>query len=1546
WPSGEAINLKRIASRRRGIVFNADRANESSNENKDHVLIKYGNDYFNSDTYSFEAWVRTEQPGVILAKSPENGETKAGQLIISLADQGELFLEIEGGMFYAWTTNNTSILDNAWHHIAITSQEGKLTFYIDGEIKQSLTRARPIPPQTVTISADGTILPTATPTPPSKYSLKVARADSTEMTRLNLSGFQGELADIRLWDRALNPKPLKDSMYLPLDGNEADLIGYWRLGGIIEGSPRKVVDLSVQSNDGIVLGNAYVAARRLSRTLSDGVTEATRFENSELIAVRQGGTYEEIFEFRLDSGSSDNDNDNDNGAPFTVNYWGKSSRESDDIVNFESSAVSIFNSHSINSENSNNTSNPNNNIAEGWQRIIVRFTVPDDIKLVRSFGMTGLQGSWDNLHVRRHTIRLVSDSISIQKSISTPQLKPIGKEFSNIWESQRRYQQLQLERDSRSKEKVSLEGEIKRLGDSDIGAIEQQIRQANGKIKTLNDELRKLNNTEIPKQINNRWNYWHRVYINHRGKKHYMTHDRVFKFELDYPRYLPSLNLTYFHGTKALWRFKDKGNGFFEIISYQAEKFDQDIKGQVGLSHHRSTNKATMTLSKNPVYTNWKLEPVRKNVFHIYNQATTSTNQAFHTHILPLVGLFSWPVVQAKNAPAGEWVFDRLNTWRANKVIENLESKRDQIQWNNLPAQNRIITRLQEDLRKAKNKAVELVKLRARLQLVITDLVRLDGILVAIKAEFQSAIRQPAPHMTSEQYTLATDARGLRTIGGLLSFVQLVSDLHINETSKGDVLLNYFDQSGALRQTAFDAASDGKNATYEQWLPENLRFALDLNQDWFEWSKPIELADNWSMEFWWYQSAEMTAEPFIGFDNDGKIAFNRHGGLMISWKRHHFSSSVARLSEGWHHLAFVKRGSGVRSQSLFFIDGKKIVDMKALGKSSYQSEKDMWHNSYTRKQKTYDDLVASTSATQAQKDKAKKDRDRGKIKLENSKRALNDFMSESFPAAQSINTLRGCQFAEFRLWQVALSDEEVAVNSNILLTGDEPGLVAYYPFNMDLKDHTGLARKAAVRDKTNGNVRSDGSFAPCPAPIGNPGHQVLYFNGYSSGLWLHDDVEITETGTLEFWFRYDPDTEHEQGLFDLKKSGIRLDGYISAIWPDRADRRLTLSLEKSSSKKIAIGAWIPADNAWHHLAVSWNYPRDITAHIDGKHIESSGFDQIVEIFKVSGLRLGKKKGRVGFQLVNGQMQEARMPADFHGEMAEFRLWDSVRSTQEIQNNLHRTLTGNDSISGLNGYWPLRSLYQEKGEQDSYWLTKEALKEGVSNRAARTSNLQSVDNNALPVSPAAIVNAEYVTYGLDPETKKRTAMMRRFYAIPKENGVELLAQQREEALELIWIGNAQYAPTLLGYMEGPPPVPSENLTVEPEAYQGATAVELSQSDNLEYSWNRSKEQAFGTTGDFFAGYENEFEGGAAIPLVGKVLGWKLASIRAGIAASWDVANRSIAESQVSASSSNNKTDRLELHGHAETEPHFPHLGNRFIPKNIGYALVISGLADVF
>ncbi len=218
----------------------------------------------------------------------------------------------------------------------------------------------------------------------------------------------------------------------------------------------------------------------------------------------------------------------------------------------------------------------------------------------------------------------------------------------------------------------------------------------------------------------------------------------------------------------------------------------------------------------------------------------------------------------------------------------------------------------------------------------------------------------------------------------------------------------------------------------------------------------------------------------------------------------------------------------------------------------------------------------------------------------------------------------------------------------------------------------------------------------------------------------------------------------------------------------------------------------------------------------------------------------------------------------------------------------------------------------------------------------------VDDNTLPIGSDALVSAEYSSVTLESSTKTKVATMRRFFAYPATNGVTLLPDKRIETLELKWIGNAQFAPTLLGYIEGPPPVPSENLTLSDD-YNGATSVELTMSEDVAFSWNRSQDSGLGATADTFIGAGGTMSILTAPMSVGTSID---TSTKVGFKGNFNFSYQFQNESNITSSSSLSMTDKLELRGTPEETTKFPHLGTRFIPQNIGYALVVSALADVF
>lgn len=198
-------------------------------------------------------------------------------------------------------------------------------------------------------------------------------------------------------------------------------------------------------------------------------------------------------------------------------------------------------------------------------------------------------------------------------------------------------------------------------------------------------------------------------------------------------------------------------------------------------------------------------------------------------------------------------------------------------------------------------------------------------------------------------------------------------------------------------------------------------------------------------------------------------------------------------------------------------------------------------------------------------------------------------------------------------------------------------------------------------------------------------------------------------------------------------------------------------------------------------------------------------------------------------------------------------------------------------------------------------------------------------------------AEYSRVHVDGQNRK-SALMVRVLAAATTQGVQLMDEQRIEELETTWVSNTQIKPTLIGYIEGAPPAPSENLTEEQD-YNGATSVELIESSDVEYSWTREQDLSAGATLDLLIGGESETLAGLGVVT-------SIEEVHSGAGGHLDFAYHWQNASTVGASHSLMKSDRLNLSGGQEEEPHFPQLGLRFVPKNIGYAVVISGLGDLF
>ena len=249
--------------------------------------------------------------------------------------------------------------------------------------------------------------------------------------------FNGQIAEVQIWNRSRSASEIKDSMYLKLTGKEQELAAYYRLGTIVTGESKTVPDFSVHSRDAQVYGEAYVSARTLNRATVGGLA-AVKYSNDQLFAVTQRAIYEESFEFKVQGSVDLNNADGHGNRIFTFSYWGKSSRNSKEKIPFPTHSYQLHDFASL---------------SNGWYRASCQFTVPDGVSLIRTFEINNVKGNWTSIDIRKHQIQLISDAISRdsyidkaslttladpQGSISTEQLQQAEQEISRcqklVWD--------------------------------------------------------------------------------------------------------------------------------------------------------------------------------------------------------------------------------------------------------------------------------------------------------------------------------------------------------------------------------------------------------------------------------------------------------------------------------------------------------------------------------------------------------------------------------------------------------------------------------------------------------------------------------------------------------------------------------------------------------------------------------------------------------------------------------------------------------------------------------------------------------------------------------------------------------------------------------------------------------------------------------------------------------------------------------------------------------------------------------------------------------
>lgn len=342
----------------------------------------------------------------------------------------------------------------------------------------------------------------------------------------------------------------------------------------------------------------------------------------------------------------------------------------------------------------------------------------------------------------------------------------------------------------------------------------------------------------------------------------------------------------------------------------------------------------------------------------------------------------------------------------------------------------------------------------------------------------------------------------------------------------------------------------------------------------------------------------------------------------------------------------------------------------------------------------------------------------------------------------------------------------------------------------------------------------------------------------------------------------------------------------------------------------------------------------------------------------SALPVGDSQFTLGACLVNGTAQGL-----FQGEMDEVRVWNVARTPEQIQDNVFRRLQGDyedlvayyavaDNSSDLHG--PATLADQSPLENNlsitnvSHNYSSAPLGQDTPQVRSALAGVRTPFSGMIQSQPDV---AEYAEMQYDSH-RNLVGVFKRCYTYILNGNWELISGFKVGDMYTEWVGQAQFAPQLYGFIEGAPPVPGENLTIRdplfgsPTDYTDAARVMFVQADRTTTTYAASRDTGFDMSIDALigGGVSEEAEAGQFVYA-------KVTEVEDLIAARFqaDYTSSYLEDVTMAVGKETTRKASMALRGNWENPgvtATSTNVGRRFVPDNMGMALVQSQTADVF
>jgi len=543
---------------------------------------------------------------------------------------------------------------------------------------------------------------------------------------------------------------------------------------------------------------------------------------------------------------------------------------------------------------------------------------------------------------------------------------------------------------------------------------------------------------------------------------------------------------------------------------------------------------------------------------------------------------------------------------------------------------------------------------------------------------------------------------------------------------------------------------------------------------------------------------------------------------------------------------------------------------------------------------------------------------------------------------------------EVSLWNRCLSLDEVRQKIMQPLASTEIGLSGYWRFNdlfgttvMDLAgtangdlvggnfiriDKGAFAHKIFIDGRMEAFERVVDPIALCDSRVAlGSGYFESYLQGSIS------ETRLWKNGRMNWQIDYFMTQEIEGNARGLISNWTFRTGKGAVVFDKKSDNNAKILDGKSDlTDKVVDAMWLEAS-----FKASWTF------YVNGEKVESSPG------VLPSG-DYGDSQANIGAFVLGGSISRF-----FTGQMSQLRIWNSQRTGAQVRGSMFTRLSGN--TPGLAAFWGLDNGSGSEIADISGWGNTGTWIGGANPVWITSTAPVGLEEPAIQSVPGDVAKPENLTtnyapvvsrYGqtqVDARGNLYASMLQTLAVVDAQDSeVCLFSDFKIGDLILQFIGQAQVDPTLIGFIEGAPPLPAENLKLypgDPLSYVGASTIMIDETDTKTYTYTASRDVGNAVDVSMRLGFNVEGETSAGIGVQQKVYSFGIAG---GLAIQTDETTSVLGEGMASEELSVMAQKYMESRGawYPNTYNIDNGVGDIFYPNNIGYALVRSGTADLY